>query len=512
MSPRTGSNRVVLDRPLRWPEVAAIASHEASLELSMDAKARIEAANAIVRTLVERGVRAYGVNTGVGALSDILIPRNQQSALSRNILMSHGVGVGAPLEVSQTRAIMAAMVNNFSHGHSGLRLCVVRRIVDLLNAGCSPEVPRQGSVGYLTHAAQIGLALIGQGSVMLREERLPAGEALARLGLEPLSLEAKEGLCLVNGTPCATGLACLVLERTRQLMDWADAIAAMSFETQRCQLDAIHPEAMALRVSRGLREVAATLDTLLSGSGILAAARERRTQDALSFRAIPQVHGAVRDVWSDVGAVVNRELESVTDNPIVAGSSDAPQIYSQAHPVGAAVGLAMDQMSIAVAQLGMISERRLDRSVNPLVSGLPAFLAQAGGTASGFMIAQYTAVSLVGENRRLAAPASLDGGITSGLQEDMLCHATPAASKALDIIDNVRKILAIELLTACQSYDLSVKDARPAPRTLALYEGVREVIGAYADDRPLGMELAAAAAFIEGYTPAEIMSGSLAPE
>lgn len=501
-------NRIVLNDPLRWPDVAAIAADEAALDLSADAESRIEAANAIVRTLIERGIRAYGINTGVGALSDVIIPREQQGALSRKILMSHGVGVGTPLEVPPTRAIMASMVNNFGHGYSGLRLCVVQRIVELLNAHCSPEVPRQGSVGYLTHAAHIGLALLGQGMAILQNERLPAGEALHRLGLEPLKLEAKEGLCLVNGTPCVTGLACLVLERTRRLMDWADAIAAMSFETQRCQLDAIHPIAMALRVSPGLRQVTTTLNTLLSGSGMLSAAAGRQTQDALSLRAIPQVHGAVRDVWSDVAAVVNRELASVTDNPIVAGSPDAPQIYSQAHPVGAAIGLAMDQMSTAVAELGMISERRLDRSINPLVSGLPAFLAQDGGTASGFMIAQYTAASLVGENRRLAAPASLDGGITSGLQEDMLCHATPAASKALNIIDNVRKIVAIELLTACQSYDLSGRDSRPAPRTLALYRGVREVIAAYADDRPLGMDLIAASAFIDRHTPEEILSRS----
>jgi histidine ammonia-lyase len=504
-------NRITLDRPLHWFEVAAIASQGAALDLSPAAKARIDAANAIVRTLVDRGIRAYGVNTGVGALSDVIIPREQQSALSRNILMSHGVGVGTPLDVPQTRAIMASMVNNFAHGHSGLRLSTTQRLVDFLNAGVSPEVPRQGSVGYITHGAHIGLALIGQGMAVLKSERLPAAEALARLRLGPLTLEAKEGLCLVNGTPCVTGLACLVLDRTRRLMDWADAVAAMSFETQRCQLSAIDPVAMGLRISSGLREVTVTLNTLLSGSGILAAAMGRKTQDALSLRAIPQVHGAVRDVWSDVVTVVDRELASVTDNPIVAGSPGAPQIYSQAHPVGAAMGLAMDQMGVAIAELGMISERRLDRLVNPLVSGLPAFLAQDGGTASGFMIAQYTAASLVGENRRLAAPASLDGGITSGLQEDMLCHATPAALKALQIVDNVRKIVAIELLAACQGYELGVTDARPAPRTFALYQALRGMIAAYSDDRPLGLDLIAAAAFIDTHTPADILSRREAP-
>jgi histidine ammonia-lyase len=350
------------------------------------------------------------------------------------------------------------------------------------------------------------LVLIGHGTVILNGERLLASRALERLGLEPLVLEAKEGLCLVNGTACAAGLSCLVVDRTRRLMDWADAVAAMTFETQRCQSSAIQPAAMMLRASPGLLEVANRLERLLAGSDLLAAAVGRRTQDALSLRGIPHVHGAVRDAWVDAVTVVERELASFTDNPTVAGSPDAPQINSQAHAVGAAIGLAMDQMAIAVAELGLNSERRLDRMVNPLVSGLPAFLAHAGGTFSGFMISQYAAVALVAENRRLAAPASLDGGITSGLQEDMLCHATPAALKALQIIDNVQKIVAIELLAACQSYELLGNDVSAAPRTFALYKALRGVIAAYADDRPLGEDIAAAADFIAQRTPDDILS------
>jgi histidine ammonia-lyase len=497
---------IILDRRLSWQEVVAIAALNVPLELSAAAEARIEAAHAIVTTVVERAIRAYGVNTGVGALSDVMIPRDQQSVLSRNILMSHAVGVGAPLDVAETRAIMAATVNNFALGHSGLRLRVVQRLVELLNAGCTPEVPRQGSVGYISHRAHVGLALIGHGTVILKGERVPAARALERLGLVPLVLEAKEGLCLVNGTACAAGLACLAVDRARHLMDWADAVSAMTFETQRCQVSAIQPAAMMLRASPGLLAVARRLDQLLSGSELLAAAVGRRTQDALSLRGIPHVHGAVRDTWVDVVTVVDRELASFTDNPTVAGSPEAPQINSQAHAVGAAVGLAMDQMGIAVAELGLNSERRLDRMVNPLVSGLPAFLAHSGGTFSGFMISQYAAVALVAENRRLAAPASLDGGITSGLQEDMLCHATPAALKALQIIDNAQKIVAIELLAACQSYDLLGNTVKPAARTFALYKTLRGVIAAYADDRPLGADIAAAAEFIAERTPDGILS------
>jgi histidine ammonia-lyase len=500
--------KITLNEPLRWSDVAAIASGSI-LDLSAAAKRRIDAAHSIVRTVVDKSIRAYGVNTGVGALSDLVIPREQQGLLSRSILLSHAVGVGAPLPSPETRAIMAAMINNFAHGYSGLRLCVVQRIVELLNAGCTPQVPRQGSVGYISHSAQIGLALIGYGTVDLKGERLPAAVALARLDLEPLVLEAKEGLCLVNGTPCATGLSCLVLHRARRVMDWADAVAAMTFETQRGQLRAFDPTVMALRQSPGLLEVAEKLNRILAGSEILAAATGCRTQDALSLRAIPQIHGAVRDAWSEVVQTVDRELASVTDNPIVAGTADSPQIYSQANPVGAAIGLAMDQMAVAMAELGGISGSRLDRIVNPLISGLPAFLAQPGGTASGFMIAQYTAVSLIGENRRLAAPASLDGGTTSGLQEDILCHATPAGLKALQVIDNVRSIIAIEFLAASQSYDfLDLRGKSPAPHSFALYRALREFIAPYADDRPLGEDIDAAARFMLARDSGEVLSRS----
>jgi histidine ammonia-lyase len=234
----------------------------------------------------------------------------------------------------------------------------------------------------------------------------------------------------------------------------------------------------------------------LAGSGILAAARGRRTQDALSLRAIPQVHGAVRDAWHAVVNVVDDELASVTDNPIVTGTIGAPKVFSQAHPIGAAIGLAMDHLANAIAELGGISSSRLDRMVHPALSGLPAFLAHPGGTASGFMIAQYAAVSLVAENRRLAAPASLDGGSTSGSQEDILCHATPAALKALQITANTRNLLAIELLAAAQSYDMLGAAGSPAQPTLKVYRALRERIPTYADDRPLGEDIANAAEFI----------------
>jgi histidine ammonia-lyase len=475
---------ISLDGPLTWREIASIAEG-ASLDLSGPARRRIAQARRIVDALVERGIRGYGINTGVGALCDVIISRENQQALSRNIILSHACGVGDPLGRVEARAVMAAQIANFAHGYSGVRVETAEMLLALLNADIIPLIPSRGSVGYLTHAAAIGLVLIGHGSAMQGTERLSGADALARLGLAPLRLEAKEGLSLVNGTPCATGLAALALARTERLFAWADAAAAMTYENLGSQANAFAELPLALRQSPGLSAVGESLRCWLADSPMLAGTAGTRTQDPLSLRAVPQVHGAVRDAFGQVAEIVDRELASVTDNPAVAGSPEAPEVHSQAHAVGAALGLAMDSLAVAVAEVAAISERRIDRLVNPLVSGLPAFLAGDSGVSSGFMIAQYTAAALVAENRRLAAPASLDGGITSALQEDMLTHATPAAWKALSIVDNLERILAIELLAAAQAYELQPQAQGKAQRTAALYGHIRSAIPAYRDDRPM---------------------------
>jgi histidine ammonia-lyase len=444
---------VLLDRPLTSALVATVADG-APLALSEAALQRIRAGQALVTAIVGQGVRAYGVNTGVGALCDVVVPRSKQMELSRNIVMSHAVGVGALLEPAAVRAIMAAAVNNFAHGHSGIRPTAVEALLALLNEDCLPEVPAAGSVGYLTHMAHIALVLLGQGWARSRGRRVSGGEAMQSIGLAPLVLEAKEGLSLVNGTPCATGLAAIALSRTSRLLDWADVIAAMTFENLHGQLSVFDADALGLRVSEGVKRVGGRLRAILSGSVILHRSAGRRTQDPLSLRAVPQVHGAVRDLHARTAQLVDDELASVTDNPILTGTPDQPRAVSGAHAVGAALGLAADSLGIAVAELSAMAERRVDRLVNPLLSNLPAFLATDDGAHSGFMIAQYTATSLVADNRRLAAPASLDGGVTSGLQEDHLSHATPGALKLLKIIDNAEIILAIELLAASQAYEL----------------------------------------------------------
>jgi histidine ammonia-lyase len=482
---------IVLDRPLTWQQVAAIAGG-ARLELSEGARSRIRGGRALVEAAVAMGVRAYGVNTGVGALCDVIVSDSQQAALSRNIVMSHAVGVGPALAPASVRAIMSAAVNNFAHGYSGVRLLLVERLLALLAHDCVPEVPACGSVGYLSHMAHIALVLLGSGEARHGGRLVSGAAALQSADVEPLVLGAKEGLSLVNGTSCATGLSAIALERAARLLDWADAVAAMSFENLHGQVGAFDAEVLQLRVSAGVARAGERLREMLAGSALLRASAGRRTQDALSLRAIPQVHGAARDVFAQVSRVVDEELASVTDNPVMLGTTQAPRALSGANAVGAALGLGVDSLGVAIAELAAMSERRIDRLVNPLVSGLPAFLAIDEGAASGFMIAQYTAVSLVADNRRLAAPSSLDGGVTSGLQEDHLSHATPGALKLLAILDNAEIILAIELLAAAQAYELQTESHPRAARTDAIYRSVRTGIDPYRDDRPLSGDIEAA--------------------
>lgn len=476
------STPITLDHPLDAHTLSAIATG-ASVTLGEAARARIAAAHELVQAIVARGIPAYGINTGVGALFDRTVEPALQRRLSRQLVMSHACGVGAPLPAAEVRAIIAAQANNFAHGYSGVRVAVVEALLALLNQRVVPHVPAGGSVGYLTHMAHIALVLIGEGSASIDGIVMPGAEALAKAGLTPLVLEAKEGLSLLNGAPCATGLGAVALARASQAVNAADAVAALSFEALGGNPAAYAEELLALRRSDGVAATGAALRAWLADSAHLDA--PDRLQDPISLRAVPQVHGAVRDTLAHITAMVDAELASVSDNPVVLGTPDAPRAGSEAHAVTAGLALAFDALGVAVAHLGMMSERRLDRLVNPLVSGMPAFLAGEAGVSSGFMIAQYSAAALVGENRRLAAPASLDGWITSGLQEDYLSHQTATALKALTIVANVEAILGIELAAAAQAHDIAVPPADRAPATTRLHAHVRAHIAAYADDQPM---------------------------
>ncbi|MHC8404675.1 histidine ammonia-lyase [Pseudomonas sp. TMB3-21] len=486
---------VIANAPLRWQDVVAVARHGAQLELSADAWARIENAQAIVQRIVASGERAYGVNTGLGALCNVSLKDEQLSQLSRNTLLSHACGVGAPLADEQTRAIMCAAIINFSQGKSGLHRQVVEGLLALLNRGITPQVPSQGSVGYLTHMAHISITLLGVGNVSYRGQIVPAQQALAEEGLQPVQLGAKDGLCLVNGTPCMTGLSCLAIADTTRLLQWADVIAAMSFEAQRGQIAAFDAEIIALKPHPGMQRVGSNLRSLLKGSEVIASSKGIRTQDALSIRSIPQVHGAARDQLEHATKQIEIELNGCTDNPLLLGTPDAYRVMSQANPHGQSVAMAADLLAIAMAEIGSIAERRLDRLINPHVSGLPAFLVANPGVNSGMMIVQYVAASLCAENRQLAQPAVLDNFVTSGLQEDHLSMGTNAALKLHRALENCTQILAIEYLLAAQAFEF-FKDQRFGAGTDIAWRLLREQVPAYDQDRWLAPDIAAAASVL----------------
>ncbi len=480
---------VVIDStPLTFRQVVAVARHSARLELSPQAWQRVEAARAIVEHIVLSGERAYGINTGLGALCNVALQGEQLAQLSRNTLLSHACGVGAALPVEQTRAIMCAAVNNFAHGRSGLQRSVLQGLLDLLNHGITPCVPAQGSVGYLTHMAHVGIALLGMGDVSYRGQRISAAQALADANLAPVQLAAKDGLSLVNGTPCMTGLACLALADAWQLADWADVIGAMSFEALGGQLNAFDEAVLALKPHPGMQQVGTHLRALLAGSKRLASQRNLRTQDALSIRSIPQIHGACRDQIAHAQAQINIELASVSDNPLLLGTPDNYRVMSQANPHGESVAMAADLLCIAVAELAGVAERRLDRLINPLVSGLPAFLVAQPGVNSGMMIAQYVAAALVGENRQLAQPAVVDNFVTSGLQEDHLSLGTSAALKLLKAVENSYRVLAIEYLLAGQAFELLTLETFGIGTDHA-WHGLRQHVPAYDQDRWLAPDI-----------------------
>lgn len=485
------------DVSLTWREIVSVARNGAPLELSEQTWQRIESARAIVDGLVARGERAYGISTGLGALCDVLLEGPQLAALSRNTLLSHACGVGEPLADEQTRAIICVAINNYAHGYSGISPSVVRALLALLNLGITPLVPRDGSVGYLTHMAHVGVALLGLGEVRWGGRIISASDALQTAQLPPLALGAKDGLSLVNGTPCMTGLTSLALADAYNLVEWADCIGAMSFEALGGQLDAFDAQILALKPHPGMQKVGENLRALLANSEVVAGFEGIRTQDALSIRSIPQVHGACRDQLEHAARQVDLELAGATDNPLVLNTPDGYRVVSQANPHGESVAMAADLLAIAMVELGGIAERRLDRLVNPLVSGLPPFLVAHPGVNSGMMIAQYVAASHAGENRQLAQPAVVDNFVTSALQEDHLSMGTGAALKLLRVVENSTRILAIEYLLAAQAFEF-LKARRFGDGTALAWQRLRAVVPPYEQDRWLAPDISKTVEVLRG--------------
>lgn len=463
----------------------------AEVALAPEAVERMARSRAVVERMAALDEPVYGVNTGVGLLADTRIPREDLERLQVNIVRSHSAGVGEPLAREVVRAIMLIRANVLAKGFSGIRPVVAERLCDLLNRGVTPVVPSRGSVGAsgdLAPLAHVALALIGEGQAEYRGEILPGGEALRRAGIEPLRLAAKEGISLINGTQGMLAIGCLESTAAEMLMEAADVICAMTLDVLRGTPRAFDPRIHAARPHAGQAKSAARLRELLEGSEIRASHLAcRRVQDAYSLRCAPQVHGAVRDALAEARRVFSVELNSATDNPLVFGD----EVISGGNFHGEPVGLQLDFLAVALAALSAISERRLDRLVNPCLNeDLPRFLAGHAGLESGLMMAQVTAAALVAENRVLAHPASPGSITTSGNKEDFVSMGMTAALKLQQVVRNTRLVLAAEALAAVRALDL----LRPL-RTSDALEAVRERIHAVAppmeEDRPPGPDIEA---------------------
>lgn len=492
---------VLGDGPIGWRDVVSIAQGR-PLALSDAAWTRIRRARKVVLEIAGSGHPHYGINTGLGALCHVILGPEDLHRLSRHTLMSHACGIGEDLRPEQVRAIIACAVINFSHGFSGIDDSVVAGLIGLLEHDILPRVPARGSVGYLSHMAHIGLALIGEGPVDFRGQRMAADKALQAVGMAPLQLGPKDGLSLVNGTPAMTGLACVALAGVEGLAGWADAIGAMTFEVLGGQLDSLHPAIIAMKKHPGVQDSAAHIRAMLADSEQVAQSHGVRLQDALSIRSVAQVHGACRDQLRHAAAQIEAELNSATDNPLVIEEDGKFRIVSQSNCHGESVAMACDLLAIATAEWGGLSERRCFRLVTPQANDLPAFLSREGGVRSGMMIAQYSASSLAADNRRLAQPAVVDNFLTSGLQEDHVSLGDSAALKLDQSVENAFRLLAIEYVIVCQAQEfITPRLGHGTARARAL---LRRHLPEYADDRPLADDLAAACRLMQATDPAAL--------
>lgn len=453
---------VLTGNDLTFPQLYAVALQHETVWISPDGVTRMKASRAVVDRLLAEGQTAYGINTGFGKLASVRISGEQVLQLQINLVRSHACGVGAPLSEAETRAMMLLRANALAKGLSGVRPAVVETLCAMLNGGVHPVIPSQGSVGAsgdlapLAHLAQV---VIGEGEAFYKGEKLRGGEALRRACIAPVALEAKEGLSLLNGTQGMLALLSLALLEADTVADTADVAASLSLDALRGSPGAFDARIMHAREYPGAATTARNLAHLNEGSQIRESHRspeaDKRVQDAYSLRCTPQVHGAVRDSLVQAREMALVELNSATDNPLVFVKDDGiGDIISGGNFHGQPLAMAADQVAIAIATLSGISERRIEQMTNPLTSMLPAFLTPDPGLNSGFMIAQVTAAALTSENRALATPHSVDSIPTSGNQEDYVSMGMSSARRLERMLHNLRHILAIELLCACQGIDL----------------------------------------------------------
>ncbi|MFA6983318.1 MAG: histidine ammonia-lyase [Sedimentibacter sp.] len=476
---------IITGNTLTLDEVAAVCRNYEKVELSELAVEKILKSRKVVDDFVENEDVVYGITTGFGKFSDVTISKEESKTLQKNLIITHAVGAGKPFDTEIVRGIILLRINNLAKGYSGARLETIQTMIEMLNRRVHPIVPEKGSLGAsgdLAPLSHMVLPIIGLGQAEYKGEVMTGEEAMKRAGIPVIQLTAKEGLALINGTQVMTAVGALTVYDSLNIIKTADIAAALSFEAQNGIIDALDHRLHDVRPHKGQIDTARILTDLLTGSKMTTKQGEIRVQDAYSLRCVPQVHGASKDAINYVKEKVEIEINSVTDNPIIFPETNEGISGGNFH--GQPMALSFDFLGIALSELANISERRIERLVNPSLSGLPAFLVEHGGLNSGFMIVQYSAAALVSENKILAHPASVDSIPSSANQEDHVSMGTIAARKAREIMGNVRRVLAMEIMCACQGIDLRGNKGLGVG-TKPVYDEVRKVVPTLKEDRPI---------------------------
>lgn len=497
---------------LTLEDFIAVTRGRQPVTLTEESTAAIGKARQLVDNIVNEKRVVYGLSTGFGKFSDVSISKEETAQLQKNLIISHACGVGDPFAEDIARGVVLLRANALAKGNSGVRLSTIQTMIDMLNKNVVPVIPEKGSLGAsgdLAPLSHMVLVMIGEGEAWYQGERLTGAEAMQRADIAIIELTSKEGLGLINGTQVMTSVGAHVAYDGQLIAKLADISAAMTVEALNGIIDAYDERVHALRPHRGQMDAAQNMRSILTDSKRTTRQGEIRVQDAYTLRCIPQVHGGSKDTLNYVDNKVRIELNAVTDNPLIFPEDGDAISGGNFH--GQPMALPFDFLGIALAELANISERRIERLVNPQLSGLPAFLTKKGGLNSGFMIMQYSAAALVSENKVLAHPASVDSIPSSANQEDHVSMGTIAARKARDILENVMNVLAIELLAACQAIDLSEQKAL-APATQKVYDMVRARVATLEDDRVMYVDINAIYDLIQSHElvkAVEALTGTL---
>jgi len=483
-------NPLLLDKEkITIEDLVNVGRFNKKVDVSTAGESRVAKTSALIERWVREKRVIYGITTGFGALCNVTISEKDTRRLQENILMSHAAGVGDPLPQPVVRAVMALRVHDLCLGYSGCRMETIRYLLEFLNQGVTPVVPEKGSVGAsgdLAPTAHLGLVLIGRGEAFLRGERVSGAAALEQIGLPPLALAAGEGLALINGTQVMTAIGALVVHDAVRLSKMADIACAMSLEVLMGSNGEFDPRIHQIRPHPGQQATADNMLRLTEDSEIISSHEGcARVQDAYTLRCAPQIHGASKDAVAHARRVIDIEINSTTTNPLIFPDTEEVRLGGNFH--GQPVAMAADYLSMGLAELGSVSERRIERLVNPQLSELPAFLVKEGGINSGYMIGQYAAAALVSENKVLAHPACVDSIPTSANKEDHVSMGTIGIRQSREILTNVENVIAIELLCAAQAYDLLTENRqlRAGKGTREAYRVIRRHVPYMSRDREL---------------------------